>query len=483
MTWALRDLKANSGIWAGVFIVLAVTQTLLCAMSVSMGVNSYYQGLSVKTRDPAKSLASVLSLVFLTVIVLGCLVIKHTLQASIRQRRQGLALLSLLGATPKQVLVLTLLQVMILALPASLVAVSLSPALAGRILDWYSAGMRIPVHFAFTWHGFPRSALTGLAVGLATAVLATSRTLQDLRKMTPVRMVRRAEESESVERPRHGRGLVSLFLGLFLGLALLLLPLPVFAYLSRSGSGSLEPKQVQAVISAVGSGPLFAILLLLIALARSGGPVISRVTQLWTALVPSSSAVWRIARSQAVARSRDTTFGSTVIALTACMFLVGGLLAAGGTSTIAMNKVPGIENVTSGGTLELLYGFWAALLVALVGVIAGFAIAARDRDLDLALLSIAGANPQQLTAISILDGTIVMTTGIIIAAGGTGLVGLSTAMVYWPLVHSLSMVFPWQFFLICGFPIIVVGSLATMLTARPALRRSPITILQGAIGE
>ena len=472
MTWALRDLKANSGIWAGVFIVLVVTQTLLCAMSVSMGINSYYQSLSVKTRDPAKSLASALSLVFLTVIVLGCLVIKQTLQASIRQRRQGLALLSLLGATPKQILVLTLLQVMILLLPASLIAVALSPALAGRILDWYSTGMRIPVHFAFTWHGFTRSALTGLAVGLATAVLATSRTLRDLGKMTPVRVVRRAEESESIDRPRHGRGLVSLFLGL----ALLLLPLPVFAYLS-------DPKQIQAVISTVGSGPLFAILLLLIALARSGGPVISRVTQLWTALVPSSSAVWRIARSQAVARSRDTTFGSTVIALTACMFLVGGLLAAGGTSTIAMNKVPGIENVTSGGTLELLYGFWAALLVALVGVIAGFAIAARDRDLDLALLSIAGANPQQLTAISILDGTIVMTTGIIIAAGGTGLVGLSTAMVYWPLVHSLSMVFPWQFFLICGFPVIVVGSLATMLTARPALRRSPIAILQGAVGE
>ncbi|PXY89726.1 FtsX-like permease family protein [Bifidobacterium asteroides] len=472
MTWALRDLKANSGIWAGVFIVLVVTQTLLCAMSVSMGINSYYQSLSVKTSDPAKSLASALSLVFLTVIVLGCLVIKQTLQASIRQRRQGLALLSLLGATPKQILLLTLLQVMILVLPASLVAVALSPALAGRILDWYSTGMPMPVHFAFTWGGFPRSALTGLVVGLATAVLATSRTLRDLGKMTPVRVVRRAEESESIDRPLHGRGLVFLFLGL----ALLLLPLPVFAYLS-------DPKQVQAVISTVGSGPLFAILLLLIALARSGGPVISRVTQLWTALVPLSSAVWRIARSQAVVRSRDTAFGSTVIALTACMFLVGGLLAAGGTSTIAMNKIPGIENVTSGGTLELLYGFWAALLVALVGVIAGFAIAARDRDIDLALLSIAGANSQQLTAISILDGTIVMTTGIIIAAGGAGLVGLCAALVYWPLVHSLSMVFPWQFFLICGLPIIIVGSLATMLTARPALRRSPVAILQGAVGE
>ncbi|WP_147438299.1 hypothetical protein [Bifidobacterium sp. wkB338] len=36
-----------------------------------------------------------------------------------------------------------------------------------------------------------------------------------------------------------------------------------------------------------------------------------------------------------------------------------------------MNKAPGIENAASGGTLELLCGFWAALLVVLVGVIAG----------------------------------------------------------------------------------------------------------------
>lgn len=123
------------------------------------------------------------------------------------------------------------------------------------------------------------------------------------------------------------------------------------------------------------------------------------------------------------------------------MFLVGGLLTAGGASTVAMSKVPGIANVTAGGTLELLYGFCAALLVAVVGVIVGFAIAARDRDLDLALLSIAGANTQQLTATSVLDGIIVMTTGIVIAAGGTGLVGLSTATVFWPLIHSLSIVF------------------------------------------
>jgi len=100
MTWALRDLKANGGIRVAVFIVHVFTQTLLCAMSVSMGVNSYYQGLSVKIRDLAKRYGLGPELGLPHGHILGCLVIKHTLQASIRQRRQGLALLLLLGVTP-----------------------------------------------------------------------------------------------------------------------------------------------------------------------------------------------------------------------------------------------------------------------------------------------------------------------------------------------------------------------------------------------
>ncbi|MEK0306668.1 hypothetical protein V8P97_04210 [Bifidobacterium sp. IMAU50988] len=110
----MNDLRANKDIWASVLLVLVVTQTILCTMGVSMGVNNQYMGLSDKTRDPAKHLASGLSLVYGTAIIIDCLVIMQALQASIRQRRQSLALLSLLGGTPRQVLMFTMVRVLVL---------------------------------------------------------------------------------------------------------------------------------------------------------------------------------------------------------------------------------------------------------------------------------------------------------------------------------------------------------------------------------
>lgn len=479
MKWALNDLKANKDIWSAVLLVLVVTQTILCTMGVSMEINNSYMGLSDETRDPAKHLASGLSLVYGTAIVIGCLVIMQTLQASIRQRRQGLALLSLLGGTPRQVLMFTMVQVMVLTVLASLGGLALSPILAPRILDFYSAGIKLPMPIPFTWHNFPRSAGTGLAVGVVVALLATRLTLKELGKMVPVRILGRAQGDEPIVNVKRGRGKV-----LFVA-ALLVLLLPLFSslYLASRKPETLSREHIIGVFSSTGSGPLLAIILLLIALARAGGPVIGWVTGFWTGLVPSSSAVWKIARSQAVVRSRSKAFGATIIALTACLLLVGGLLAAGQTSAAAMRAVPGLENISSGGPLEILSGFWAALLIALIGAVASFAISAKERNLDLALVSIAGASPEQLRLLSALDGFILMVTGILLAAGATFMVGAATAVAYLPLSKSFILVFPWQLFLTLGLPIIAVGSFATFMTARPSLRQSAISIVQNAIGE
>ena len=81
MKWAFNDLKANKGIWAGVFLVLMVTQTVLCAMSVSMGIDDYYLGFSGETGEAARHLGSGLGLLYGTAVILGCLVIMLTLQA------------------------------------------------------------------------------------------------------------------------------------------------------------------------------------------------------------------------------------------------------------------------------------------------------------------------------------------------------------------------------------------------------------------
>jgi putative ABC transport system permease protein len=466
MKWALNDLKANKGIWAGVLLVLVTTQTVLCAMGVSMGVSDYYLAFPMETRDAAKRLASGLSLVYITAVAMGCLVIMLTIQASIRQRRQGLALLPLLGATPRQVLVFTMAQILVLTVASSLVGLALAPVLAPRIVQFYSIGLRLPPEIAFTWHGFLPSALKGLAAGLITALLGTCLTLRELKRMTPVQMLSRAGGEETVSKVKRGRGLL-LFI---VALILLLMPLVSTLYLSHNDLSTMSREQIMGIVTMTGGGGfLFGIILMLIAMARSGGLFIGWVTRFWTRLIPVRSPVWKIARSQAVVRSRGKAFGSTVISLTSCMFLAGGLLAAGQTSTAGMRSIPQLKDMTSGGPMELLSGFWAALLIALIGAIASFAISAKERNLDLAL--------------SALDGFILMTTGVLAAAAATLLVAVITTVAFLPLSQSFLMVFPWQFLLALGVPIIITGSLVTLFSARTTLKKPAIATIQAAVGE
>lgn len=479
MTWAFNDLKANRGIWAGVLLVLTVTQTILCAMGVSMGINDYYLGMPGKTGEAAKYLGSGLSLEYAVAVVLGCLMIMLTLQASIRQRRQGLALLSLLGATPRQALAFTVAQVLALTMTASVIGLALSPLLTPLILQFHSAVLGLPPVLVFTWHNFARSALTGLAAGLITALLGALLTLRNLRTMIPVQLLNRAGAEENMTKAKRGKGKL-----LFLSAAIaLLLPLAGNVFLSQHDLAAVSREQVMAVMSVTGNGPLLAIILMLVALTRSGGTVIGWATRAWTRLIPARSPAWKIARAQAITRSRGKAFGSSVISLTACLFLVGGLLAVGQTSTVDMRSLPQLRGLSSASPMELLAEFWAALLIALVGAVASFAISAKERNLDLALVSIAGADRRQLLAISALDGFILMTTGVFVAAAATLVVGAATAVAFLPLSGSFRMVFPGQFLLTLSAPIIATGSLATLISARATLRKPAIATIQAAIGE
>ena len=315
------------------------------------------------------------------------------------------------------------------------------------------------------------------------ALLATLMTLRELRRMVPVQMVSRSGEEQVGATVKRGRGML-LFLGALI--ALLLPPAASFYvshHLSQGGLNALSNQQLMVALQLIGSGPLLAIILMLAALTRSGGTIIQWATRVWTHLVPVPSAVWKIARSQAIVRSRGKAFGSTVIVLTACLFLIGGLLAAGQTSTAGVRDIPQLHNLSSASPMELFSSFWAALLITLIGAVASFAISARERNLDLALVAVAGAGPQQLLALSALDGCILMTTGVLIAAAATLVVAAATAIAFLPLSGSFRMVFPWELFLALSVPIILTGSLTTLFSARSTLKKPAITTIQTAIGE
>jgi ABC-type antimicrobial peptide transport system permease subunit len=98
-------------------------------------------------------------------------------------------------------------------------------------------------------------------------------------------------------------------------------------------------------------------------------------------------------------------------------------------------------------------------------------------------VSIAGADRRQLLAIAALDGAILMTTGVLVAAAATVVVGAAVAIAFLPLSGSFHMVFPGQFILSLGAPIIVTGSLATLFSAQSTLEKPAISTIQTAIGE
>lgn len=481
MKWALNDLKANRGIWAGVFLVLVVTQTILCAMSVCKGINDLKHASPGEVGEVSHHLSTGLDSVYNIAMVLGCLVIMVTIQASIRQRRKGLALLSLLGATPRQVLTFTMVQVFVLTLISSIVGMSLAPILAPRILKFQLEAVLLPPLITYTWQGFFTFASRGLAAGFIVALLGTLLTLRALKKVLPVDLLKGSGSMET-RVTRAGRGLRRfLIIGGFIAL---LAPAISAVILVMNDQKTLSKAQFGIIMQPMSLGPIIAIMLFLVALAYAGGPIIQWATKTWTHWVPLQSDVWTIARAQAIVRSRGKAFGSTIISLTACLFLLGGLLITGQTSTAAIRGIPQLAGLGSATPIELISSLWSALLIALIGAVASFAISAKERNLDLALISIAGAVPGQLLAISALDGFILMTTGILISAAATLLVGVFTAVAFLPLSKSLLvMVFPWQFFVVLAVPIVAAGTLATFFSARSSLKQPAINIVQTAIGE
>nr|WP_269088593.1 FtsX-like permease family protein [Bifidobacterium aemilianum] len=266
--------------------------------------------------------------------------------------------MSLLGATARQVLFYTLAQVAVLTLLASLVGVLLAPTLAPMIMRFHVSVFGLSQSFAFAWHGLPSHALLGLAIGLLTAFVAARRTLKDLKEMVPVQSLRQAVSELPSSKHGNRRGLISLCLAL----VFLLLPAVSSLQLAMRNSASLTVEQVMNTLTPVGPELVLAIILLLVALARSGGTVIGWGTRFWTRLVPVASPVWKIARAQAVVRSRGRPFGSTIVSLTACLLLVGGIFSSTGTMAVS---------------LQLVTAFWAALLIALVGAVASFVISSK----------------------------------------------------------------------------------------------------------
>jgi putative ABC transport system permease protein len=149
----------------------------------------------------------------------------------------------------------------------------------------------------------------------------------------------------------------------------------------------------------------------------------------------------------------------------------------------AMSVVtPGKDFHTAGIDSVFIY-LAPALLIALVGVVSGLLIGARERRLDFALLHVSGADVSQLRAVGFLDGVFMMLTAVLLSflvvlsstlATGVGLFrmfgifSISIQVRYWLVVLAVSL---------------SIGALATGIQGLRFNAENSVSVIAETIGE
>lgn len=145
-------------------------------------------------------------------------------------------------------------------------------------------------------------------------------------------------------------------------------------------------------------------------------PVLVRpLTRAWTSLVRTASPSWVLARATVLAKA-DRLAKSVV----PVMFTVGvtvGDIGFGATvnATLVAAGMPGGMSGSSWESFVILFGL--PLLVAIAGGVGSLLMMSRQRDAELALAGIAGAEPRQRMLMPALEALIITGTSIVLAIG------------------------------------------------------------------
>ena len=131
-----------------------------------------------------------LGLVGLLSLLVGGVGVAQVARAWLSSRMDDIAVMRCLGARPREVIVLYLAQVLALALVASLAGAALA-----TLLHWLVpklTGGLLPADLVRPWQ--PAAIVRGILLGVAVAILFTFPLLVSLRKVPPVRVLRRDAE-------------------------------------------------------------------------------------------------------------------------------------------------------------------------------------------------------------------------------------------------------------------------------------------------
>lgn len=478
MRGLFKDFKDAPVVWGGVFLLLVVVQTLIPTMRIMLSNAAATQGNVVWGTKAGYFFNSMSGLPYPTALIVGVLVVMMVVSAAINQRRRNLALLSLQGATPLQLTLRTCAQVLLLDVVASVVSLACSPSLARLLFPFFATQLEA--------EGLPYATvetsrmllawLHGAGIGFVVAIIGAFLTIRAVSHISPVEALREASSTpKTVSISRRILAIIALAGAILsVGSGLLLTKYVNLEQVHQLSFSTLSPLFYCCVL---------AILLLVIAICFAGPAVLAKTVRAWTAVFPFPSASWRVACGQAASRARRST--ATVIPLVAGMILVMSYTGLTQIFSVTMTKMPG--NLTAGwevpGFARILALLGPALLLILAGVLAGYLISSRGRGLDLALVSITGAEPRQLSMVAAFDGLVTAITAAALSFVASTLMTSIFAVGIYKAFGLVSFAVPWKqwFFILVVLLPVLTG--ISWLTVQRSRQEPPATYIARYSGE
>lgn len=464
-TLIIAELKGAWSSWFAVLISFVATSFALVLALLVMGSMeaTIATGIVPALNVPALQFVPGWNL---GLAVVGTLSVIGAVTGLVVQARRGaLARLSLAGATPGQVSRILLGQLVIVSVLGAVIgiilAISLQPAalamlLEDRDVDASGAVVRTdPMLIAIGGLGF---VLVALLAGLRQARVAAS--------IAPVEALRTVPGAQTSSR-RIGRWVIAALLAAVI-VAMGVLGAVIAPELGEDGGDTVLQVSVAALLL---SGVM---------LALAAPLTIGLLTRGWTALIPTRSASWVLARASIIAKGERLARTVTPIALTIGLLVGLGTIVASISVLLASMGHPGLSNATLLSTLTLIA---LVLIISISGGVSVVLMMSRQREAELALAGVVGATPRQQVLVTVFEGVIITVTATLLGLAMTaiGMIVFVTGLA--SLGLQAPFVIPWgDFAAVTGICAVVVIA-ATTLPALPSLRRPARQVVAQLSGE
>lgn len=434
----LADLRATGHLWIPALSAMTVCAAVGGGVLIAMWTGALTAD-QAPVSDAEEGIWAVGSTIAMITAIAASGIIGSICGLCLSSRAREHALWLLTGVRPHRLRRALRLQVLLLALLSGIAALPLAYAAAAAVLWQWSAIGIVPPGQVPILH--PLQAPLVLALTVLTALWGAAGVTRRAANVPEMRALR-----ESAGGSHH-----TSWPTILVALGVLALGLVILGVVFSS---QLEGPEDRA------AGAFSACLMLLLAILLVPGWTLRPLLHVWTALVPSRSLAWRLARA-------DCRYAATRSLTTIVPFAVAASLLAvldGTTSATA-------GTATSIAEIAIVIG--PALLVSWVGGVCVISMVRRERARDDALLEAAGASAGTRTRAAALEGLVYAVTALMFGA-----LALAASVVFLCAVTGTSVVVaaravPWDHAAVVS--LLTIGtSVGTVLLAgrRPTAGRA-----------